>query len=46
MALAGAHSHQLPAVAGFSIKTLRALVAAHLAAEFSQSRMSYDLRRA
>jgi hypothetical protein len=45
MALAGALCHQLHTVAGFTNKTLRALVAAHLGAEYSQSRMSYDLRR-
>jgi hypothetical protein len=45
MALAGALCHQLHAVAGFTNKTLRALVAAHLGAEYGQSRMSYELRR-
>jgi hypothetical protein len=45
MALAGALCHQLHAVAGFTNKTLRALVAAHLGHEYGQSRMSYDLRR-
>ena len=45
MALAGALSHQLHAVAGFTNKTLRTLVAAHLGQPYSQSRMSYDLRR-
>jgi len=45
MALAGALCHQLHAVAGFTNKTLRALVAAHLGHDYSQSRMSYDLRR-
>jgi hypothetical protein len=45
MALAGALCHQLHAVTGFTNKTLRALVAAHLGHEYSQSRMSYDLRR-
>jgi hypothetical protein len=45
MALAGALCHQLHAVAGFTNKTLRALVAAHLGHEYSQSKMSYDLRR-
>ena len=45
MALAGALCHQLHAVAGFTNKTLRALVAAHLGQPYSQSRMSYDLRR-
>jgi hypothetical protein len=37
--------HQLQTVAGFTNKTLRALVAAHLGHDYSQSRMSYDLRR-
>jgi hypothetical protein len=45
MALAGALCHQIHAVAGFTNKTLRALVATHLGTEYSQSRMSYDLRR-
>jgi hypothetical protein len=45
MALAGALCHQLHAVAGFTNKTLRALVAAHLGHDYTQSRMSYDLRR-
>jgi hypothetical protein len=46
MALAGALCHQLHAVAGFTNKTLRALVAAHLGHDnYSASRMSYDLRR-
>lgn len=45
MALAGALCHQLHAVAGFTNKTLRALVAAHLDQPYTQSRMSYDLRR-
>ena len=45
MALAGALCHQLHAVAGFTNKTLRALVALHLGTEYSPSRMSYDLRR-
>jgi hypothetical protein len=45
MALAGALCHQLHAVAGFTNKTLRALVAAHLGQPYNQSRMSYDLRR-
>jgi hypothetical protein len=44
-ALAGALCHQLHTVAGFTNKTLRALVAAHLGHDYSQSRMSYDLRR-
>ena len=45
MALAGALCHQLHAVAGFTNKTLRALVAEHLGHDYGQSRMSYDLRR-
>ena len=45
MALAGALCHQLHAVAGFTNKTLRTLVAAHLGHDYSQNRMSYDLRR-
>jgi hypothetical protein len=45
MALAGALCHQLHAVAGFTNKTLRVLVAAHLGQPYNQSRMSYDLRR-
>jgi hypothetical protein len=45
MALAGALAHQLHTVAGFTNKTLRALVAQHLGQPYSQSRMSYDLRR-
>ena len=46
MALAGALCHQLHAVAGFTNKTLRTLVAAHLGHDnYSASRMSYDLRR-
>ena len=45
MALAGALCHQLHTVAGFTNKTLRTLVAAHLGHDYSQSRMSYDLRR-
>jgi hypothetical protein len=45
MALARALCHQLHAVAGFTNKTLRALVAAHLGQPYNQSRMSYDLRR-
>jgi hypothetical protein len=45
MALAGALCHQLHTVAGFTNKTLRGLVAAHLGQPYSQNRMSYDLRR-
>jgi hypothetical protein len=46
MALAGALCHVLPAVTGFSNKSLRGLVAEHLGQEnYSASKMSYDLRR-
>lgn len=45
MALAGALCHQLHAVAGFTNKTLRQLVAAHLDQPYTRSKMSYDLRR-
>jgi hypothetical protein len=45
MALAGALCHHLGAVTGFTNKSLRGLVARHLGQEYSQSRMSYDLRR-
>jgi hypothetical protein len=45
MALAGALCHHLGAVTGFTNKSLRGLVAAHLGQEYTQSRMSYDLRR-
>jgi hypothetical protein len=45
MALAGALCHHLHTVAGFTNKTLRALVAQHLGRDYSQTRMSYDLRR-
>jgi hypothetical protein len=44
-ALAGASCHLLPAVTGFTNKTLRGLVAAHLAQDYSAGKMSYDLRR-
>jgi hypothetical protein len=40
MALAGALCHQLHAVAGFTSKTLRALVAAHLGQPYNQRRMA------
>jgi hypothetical protein len=40
MAPAGALCHQLHAVAGFTNKTLRALVAAHLDQPYNQSKMS------
>ena len=45
MALASVLCHQLHAVDGFSNKSLRALVAAALDGDYSQSRMSYDRRR-
>jgi hypothetical protein len=45
MALAGAVCHHLPAVTGFTNKSLRGLVAGHLGQDYSQSNMSYDLRR-
>ena len=45
MALAGALCHHLPAVTGFTNKSLRGLVAGHLGQEYSTSKMSYDLRR-
>ncbi|MBV9810898.1 MAG: hypothetical protein JO286_27255 [Solirubrobacterales bacterium] len=45
MALAGALSHVLHAVTGFTNKSLRQLVAEHLGRDYSQSQMSYDLRR-
>ena len=45
MALAGALCHVLHAVTGFTNKTLRGLVAEHLGHDYSQSQMSYDLRR-
>jgi hypothetical protein len=44
-ALAGALCTILGAVTGFSNKTLRPLVAGHLGRPYSQSQMSYDLRR-
>ena len=44
-ALAGALCTVLGAVTGFSNKSLRPLVAAHLDRPYSQSQMSYDLRR-
>jgi hypothetical protein len=44
-ALAGALCHLLPAVTGFTNKSLRGLVAGHLARDYSASKMSYDLRR-
>ncbi|MCA1680724.1 MAG: hypothetical protein LC777_18145, partial [Actinobacteria bacterium] len=45
IALAGALCHLLPAVTGFTNKSLRGLVAGHLGQDYSQSKMSYDLRR-
>jgi DNA-binding transcriptional ArsR family regulator len=45
MALAGALCHVLEGLTGFTNKTLRGLVAAHLGRDYSQSQMSYDLRR-
>jgi hypothetical protein len=44
-ALAGALCHVLGAVTGFSNRSLRELVAAHLGHHYSQRQMSYDLRR-
>jgi hypothetical protein len=44
-ALAGALCALLPAVTGFSSKTLIPLVAGHLGQPYSQSQMSYDLTR-
>lgn len=45
IALAGALSHILQAVTGFTNKSLRGLVAGHLGQDYTQSQMSYDLRR-
>ncbi|MBV9003237.1 MAG: hypothetical protein JO286_13605 [Solirubrobacterales bacterium] len=45
MALVGALCHLLPAVTGFTNKSLRGLVAGHLGQNYSQNQMSYDLRR-
>jgi predicted MarR family transcription regulator len=45
IALAGALCHVLPAVTGFTNKSLRGLVAGHLGQDYSTSKMSYDLRR-
>jgi len=45
MALAGALCHHLPAVTGFTNKSLRGLVAGHLGQDYTQNQMSYDLRR-
>jgi predicted MarR family transcription regulator len=46
MALAGALCHLLhAATGGFTNKTLRGLVAAHLNQDYGATKMSYDLRR-
>jgi hypothetical protein len=45
IALAGALCHVLGAVTGFTNKSLRGLVAGLLDQDYSQSQMSYDLRR-
>ena len=45
IALAGALCTVLGAVTGFTNKSLRGLVAGHLAQDYSASKMSYDLRR-
>jgi hypothetical protein len=45
MALAGALCHVLQGLTGFTNKTLRALAAGYLGRDYSQSQMSYDLRR-
>ena len=45
IALAGALCHLLQGLTGFTNKTLRELVAQHLASGYSQGQMSYDLRR-
>jgi hypothetical protein len=45
IALAGALCHVLQAVTGFTNRGLRGLVAGHLGQDYSQSQMSYDLRR-
>ncbi len=45
MALTGALCCALQALTGFTNKTLRGLVAEHLGHSYSQSQMSYDLRR-
>jgi hypothetical protein len=45
MALAGALCCVLPAVTGFTNKSLRGLVAGLLGQDYSQNQMSYDLRR-
>jgi hypothetical protein len=45
IALAGALCHLLPAVTGFTNKSLRGLVAGHLGQDYSRRQMTYDLRR-
>ncbi len=45
MALAGALCCLLPAVTGFTNKSLRGLVAGLLGPDYSTTKMSYDLRR-
>jgi hypothetical protein len=45
IALAGALCHLLQALTGFTNKSLRGLVAAHLSQDYNQRQMSYDLRR-
>jgi hypothetical protein len=45
MALAGALCCVLPAVTGFTNKSLRGLVSGLLGQDYSQNQMSYDLRR-
>jgi hypothetical protein len=45
VALAGALCTVLGAVTGFTNKTLRGLVAGHLAQDYTATKMSYDLRR-
>jgi hypothetical protein len=45
MALAGALCCLLPALAGFTNKSLRGLVAGLLGQDYTMSKMSYDLRR-
>ncbi|HYB30575.1 MAG TPA: hypothetical protein VEF89_28510, partial [Solirubrobacteraceae bacterium] len=42
---AGALCHVLGAVTGFTNKSLRGLVAAHLRHDYNQHQTSYDLRR-
>jgi hypothetical protein len=45
IALAGALRTALGAVTGFTNKSLRGLVAGHLGQDYSQNKMTYDLRR-